>query len=229
MAFARSRSVTPLDPVARCRAKFLAQFPGGFRDETYLDWERDYKVASHKLWALELDKEPYRALLDEHDHDDIVTEALRIEQRSRHPMLSTFEKIALRDAVRAPEARRAFAERLYGFLYGPGSRAERFDAWCEALAALPQRGKRVCTWPVATVFGFLARPREHLFVKPRTMRAAAAAYGFDLPYRARPDGETYQRFLDLAATVKRDLADLRPRDMIDVQSFLWVLGSDEYA
>ena len=25
-----------------------------------------------------------------------------------------------------------------------------------------------------------------------------------------------------------ELADLRPRDMIDLQSFLWVQGSDEY-
>ena len=25
----------------RCRRKFLRQFPGGFRDATYLDWERD--------------------------------------------------------------------------------------------------------------------------------------------------------------------------------------------
>jgi hypothetical protein len=28
--------------------------------------------------------------------------------------------------------------------------------------------------------------------------------------------------------VRRDLRDLRPRDMIDIQSFLWVQGSDEY-
>ena len=29
--------------------------------------------------------------------------------------------------------------------------------------------------------------------------------------------------------MRRDLADLRPRDMIDLQSFLWVQGSEEYA
>jgi hypothetical protein len=28
--------------------------------------------------------------------------------------------------------------------------------------------------------------------------------------------------------VRRDLRDLRPRDMIDLQSFIWVQGSDEY-
>ena len=28
--------------------------------------------------------------------------------------------------------------------------------------------------------------------------------------------------------VRNEVADLRPRDMIDIQSFIWVLGSDEY-
>ena len=31
-----------------------------------------------------------------------------------------------------------------------------------------------------------------------------------------------------AETVRRDVRDLRPRDMIDLQSFIWVQGSDEY-
>ena len=36
------------------------------------------------------------------------------------------------------------------------------------------------------------------------------------------------RLLDLVQWVRRDLSDLRPRDMIDLQSFLWVQASDEY-
>jgi hypothetical protein len=34
--------------------------------------------------------------------------------------------------------------------------------------------------------------------------------------------------LNFARVVRRDLRDLKPRDMIDIQSFLWVQGSDEY-
>jgi hypothetical protein len=30
------------------------------------------------------------------------------------------------------------------------------------------------------------------------------------------------------AAVRRDVRDLRPRDMIDIQSFLWVQGADAY-
>jgi len=38
----------------RCRAKFLRFFPGGFRDETYLDWERGYKEQAHERWQEQL-------------------------------------------------------------------------------------------------------------------------------------------------------------------------------
>ena len=84
------------------------------------------------------------------------------------------------------------------------------------------------TWPILTVFGFIARPRVHAFLKPVAMQRAATAYGFDLAYSSTPNWETYSSFLELCRTVKHDLADLEPGDQIDIQSFLWVQGSDEY-
>src|SRR5205823_2677678 len=100
----------------------------------------------------------------------------------------------------------------------------RFGAWCDAIANLPRRQTRVLAWPVVTVFGFLARPDIHVYPKPTVTRRAAAAYGFDFLYRSRPNAETYASLLDFAATARRDLRDLWPRDMIDVQSFMWVRG-----
>ena len=214
---------------ARCRAKFLDVFPDGFRDATYLDWERDYKVAVHKEWSRALGEPEFRRLLDAGRHAEVAARAVRVEQRSRHSMLFSFEKMALRDAVRSEAGARAFAEGLYDFLHGSGSMEARFEAWRDAVAGLPRRQTRVLTWPLVTVFGFIARPRAHVFLKPNVTRRAAREYAWDLPYRSRPDWDTYASLLDLARAVKRDLADLKPRDMIDVQSFLWVQGSDEYA
>lgn len=97
------------------------------------------------------------------------------------------------------------------------------------MAGLPRKQTRVLTWPVVTVFAFIAQPEVHLFLKPNTIRAAAAAYGHPLRYASRPSWDTYEGLLEFAAVVRRDLRDLKPRDMIDVQSFLWVQGSDEYA
>jgi hypothetical protein len=96
------------------------------------------------------------------------------------------------------------------------------------VSGLPRRQTRVATWPVLTVFGFIARPRSHIYVKPTIMRKAADAYGFDLQYSSKAGWRTYSSALDFARRVRRDLGDLRPRDMIDIQSFLWVLGSSEY-
>jgi hypothetical protein len=229
---AATRPATPapsgLPGAARCRRNFLRQFPGGFRDPTYLDWERDYKWETHLRWEEVLSRDTFRQLLRDGDAAEAAVRAVRVEQRSRHAMLFSFEKMALRDALRSPDGANDFAHGLYDYLHGRGSLERRFERWVTTIDGLPRRQTRVLTWPLATVFGFIAQPGEHMFMKPNTIRAAARAYGYDLPYRSRPNWETYSRLLEFSALVRRDLRDLRPRDMIDLQSFLWVQGSDEY-
>jgi hypothetical protein len=131
-------------------------------------------------------------------------------------MIFSFEKMALRDAVRTPAGARAFAEGLYAFLHGRSGLERRFEGWIEVVASLPRKQTRVLTWPLVTVFGFIAQPRVHMFLKPTVTRAAAREYGVEFDYRSRP-------------SLRREQRDLVPRDMIDVQSFIWVQGSDEYS
>jgi hypothetical protein len=224
----RYRSVRAQDstPAERCRRRFLHFFPRGFRDSTYLAWERDYKVEAHVRWNAELGRSQFRALLRARRFDEIAARAIRIESRTN--LLFSFEKMALRDAVRMDAGSRGLSEGLYDFLHGRGSIETRFDRWCVVVGALPRRQTRVLTWPIATVFGFIAQPDQHIFLKPNVTRVAAAQYGFDLQYSSRPNSDTYSELLELAAMVRRHLRDLAPRDMVDIQSFLWVQGSEEY-
>jgi hypothetical protein len=212
--------------VRRARAKFLDYYPGGFEDEDYVAAERDYKWQAHRRWRAELGRPAFSALLDAGAYDEVARRAVRIESRTN--LLFSFEKMALRDAVRSRDGGRRFAEALYAWIYGPGSEPAKFTRWVESLQDLPRRQTRVATWPTATIFGFLARPKMHLDLKPTVMRRAAAAYGRELAYRSTLGWDTYAAALDLARTVRHDLADLQPRDQIDIQSFLWVLGSGEY-
>jgi hypothetical protein len=212
--------------VLKCRRKFLKFFPKGFHDEKYVDWERGYKWEAHERWLEILGREMHRDLMRNGEHAEVARRAVTIESRTN--LLFSFEKMALRDAVKSPGGAKAFAEGLYDFLYGRGTDQSKFERWCEAVANLPRRQTRVLTWPLITVFGFLALPDEHFFLKPMVTRAAAEEYGFDFRYRSRPNWDTYSNLLDFARTVSDDLSDLRPRDMIDIQSFLWVQGSDEY-
>jgi hypothetical protein len=220
------REVSP--PARASRLKFLRLFPGGFRDEEYLELEREYKWETHIRWQEALPPEEFRRLLRDEDFAEIATRALRVEQRARYSMMFSFEKMALRDAVRSAHGAQLFAVGLYDLLHGRAELGRRFDRWVATVAALPRKQTRVLTWPLVTVFGFIAQPDTHMFLKPMVTRAAALQYGFDLGYQARPSWETYSRVLQFAARIRRDLRDLHPRDMIDIQSFIWIQGSDEY-
>lgn len=212
----------------RCRRKFLRFFPGGFRDETYVEWERGYKWETHERWEGALSRDEFRRLLRAGEFAEIAARAVRVEQRSRYSMIFSFEKMALRDAVKTEAGARAFAEGLYEFLHGAGSVERRFGRWVEVVARLPRRQTRVLTWPLVTVFGFIAQPDTHVFLKPNVTRTAAREYGFEFRYQSRPNWDTYANLLEFAEAIRRDQRDLRPRDMIDTQSFMWVQGSDEY-
>lgn len=216
----------PSAAAQRCRRKFLHYFPGGFRDPTYLDWERGYKERAHDRWCVDLDSSELRRLTRARDYRSVAQRAVAIESRTN--LLFSFEKMALRDAVRSSAGARLFAEGLAHFLDTRGVLRHRFERWCETISRLPRRQNRVLTWPIVTVFGFIARPKLHVFLKPNVTRRAAEAYEFDFEYTSRPNWRTYQSLLTFAARVRRDLSDLKPRDMIDLQSFIWVLGSDEY-
>jgi hypothetical protein len=73
----------------------------------------------------------------------------------------------------------------------------------------------------------VARAAAAKQLSPGAMRCRRK-YGFGFHYKSRPQWPVYANYLELAASVRRDLSDLRPRDMIDIQSFLWIQGSDEY-
>lgn len=215
-----------LKAAKKTRKKFLKIFPEGFYDGTYKAWERDFKFDTHERWLKELSSPQFRKLLKAEQFHEIANTATRIESRTQ--LLFSFEKIALKDAIRSLEGANAFSIGLYNFLYGAGTIEQRFDKWLKVIHSLPRLQTRVLTWPIATIFGFIARPDIFIYVKPMVTRVAFEEYGFDFQYESTPTGAKYEEILQCAQTIAHDLADLRPRDMIDIQSFIWVAGSMEY-
>src|SRR5579872_5457766 len=188
-----------MDGARRARRKFLHYFPRGFRDPTYLDWERGYKWDAHLAWEQSLGRASFARLIGRRGYRDIAEAAMRIESRTN--LLFSFEKMALRDAVRTAGGARIFARGLYTLLYGGRDPVSRFDRWCQTVAALPRIQTRVLTWPVVTVFGFIAQPRTHFFLKPVVTRRAAEGYGYDLGYTSKPQWDTYAGILNFTRRV----------------------------
>ena len=129
----------------------------------------------------QLGPEAFRRLLTQRRYRDIARQAVGIESRTN--LLFSFEKWLSAMRFKATSGARAFATGLFDLLYGSGPIAQRFDRWCTlSRAGLPRAQTRVLTWPVATVFAFLALPRVHFFLKPTVTRLAARAYGYELAY-----------------------------------------------
>lgn len=155
-----------------------------------------------------LSKLQFARLLRGHKYSEIAATAVRIESRTN--LLFSFEKMALRDAVKETKAGKAFSTALFNLLYGRASHEKRFTDWIETIAALPRRKTRVLTWPLATVFGFIARPGEDFFFKPTVTREAARRYGVELPYNSRPSWRVYKSLLDFVGEIRTDIIDFDP-------------------
>lgn len=81
-----------------------------------------------------------------------------------------------------PSAGAARSRRKFLRFFPGGFQDETYQEWeraykWEADEPLPRKQTRVLTWPLATVFGFLAQPDRHFFLKPNVTRQAARAYG----------------------------------------------------
>lgn len=229
-----ARRPTDVEPLRQAglraaKRRFKEIFPRGFRDETYLDWERGYKWDAHRAWTDVLAPAEWKRLLAEGAHAEVAQRIARFYARSKLNMLALYEWMALREALEDRAGGRALAEGLYALIHGAdapfGARLERFTA---LLDGLPQRQTRLAKWPVATLFPFVALPKQHLILKPNLMKRAAQRFHFDLRYASRPNAATYAAMMSFVAWLKHELAAWKPRDLIDLQGFIWVTSSEEY-
>lgn len=193
------------------RARFARMFPSGFKGSFERE-ERDYKVAAAQFLAEVLPLEQAARATS----DDCAAAARAF---SKTNLLSAFEQARTRDVLKSK--------------VGPS-----FIAACAAIAngdwkpALPEiqrifQPHGTPSWPAATYLPYLWRPDAHIFLKPEVTRDFAERVGhrFAQAYGSKLDGATYDALLDLANETKAQLSALEPRDMIDVQSFIWVVGA----
>ena len=65
-----------------------------------------------------------------------------------------------------------------------------------------------------------------MFLKPTVTLDFADRVGSDFRtrYSSDPNGKTYEALLELGQQTREAIAQLQPRDNIDIQAFIWVVG-----
>jgi hypothetical protein len=214
---------------AQALAKFKAYFPEAFNDLVYLadgeNGERSYKVQAHDLWTELLGADQLRTLLAAGDISELTRRAQRVEGRLN--LLFTNERIALRNALQDATAAQRFFAALLEVLEAPAPDEGTFTAFVKAVDALPEKGGRICTWPIVTLFPYIAQPDRHMFLKPEVTKQAEQRMAFHLNYQPHPNWRTYKCLLELSGLLLQELRPLGARDMIDIQSFIWVTAAYE--
>jgi len=201
---------------------FLKEFPGGFSGERYHDWERDYKDEGHELAIELLNKTDLEKLLSEENYQEITVRALKVVNKLN--LIFPNEKMALKDGLKSEEAQEKFSKSLYALLYGRDELEHRFEGWIQMLDSIG-----AAKWTIATYFLFVVHPDKYMFIKPTITQAVADLSAFNISYTPKLNWNTYNKVLKLSEYLKHELRELEPKDMIDVQSFMWCIlrGEEE--
>lgn len=192
------------------RSRFHQFFPDGFRSPAFEEAERNYKLKA----KAKLDETvPLERALTGTGMGEAV---LSVYQRTN--LLSHFENTRLAPLLRSEDAD-AFIQAAARFAMGEIA---------PALAAMGKLlAKHECAkWTVVTYLPFLWRPESHMFLKPKVTLDFAARVGHPFAHEYSPalDPAVYASLRDLVQQMAREVRDLQPRDNIDLQSLVWIIG-----
>lgn len=200
---------------------FLELFPEGFYGQKFQAHEREYKDKAHALARTLLDKDALTALIDSSGHGEVVKRASRVANATN--LMFPNEKMALKDGLATPAHQKLFAEGLFGILFGANPLKERFGEFVGLLEEI-----EAAKWTTATYFPFVFHPDSHMFIKPSITQHAAELCGFEINYDPQLNWPTYRSVLEFSSYLFNELSELKPRDMIDVQSFMWCIAPGTY-
>lgn len=193
---------------------FLEAYPDGFGNEKFASVEHAQKEKAHSLACDLLPKERFSELLEAADYTEISSRILKILGASS--LILPNERLAIKNALNEERSQIMFSKALFALTYSDGPMKDHFERFAKVLG-LMGAGK----WTIATYFLFVFDPKKHLFIKPKLLQQTADICRFELNYKAQPNWQTYESVLSFADYISTELAALEPKDMLDINAFIW--------
>ena len=162
-----------------------------------------------------------QSALTEGRYADVVQLAYQLVKCSDNNLPATFEKMAFANAVKDHSRPKAFAEAFCAWVLPEQPSQEAFDAFAQELDHMG-----CAKWPLLTAYRFLLHPEVDVLIKPTNLANAAEVARFEINYRPELNWLTYSTVTEFYGYVKQQIADLQPRDIIDVQNFIWCIDPE---
>lgn len=218
---------------------FLRFFSEGLDDPGFTKHEKQYKLSACERYNALIRKDLY-TLASNDDHAAIAARLDAVYGDPKAPKIGPdtrlnllYQKIdepAYFDALRAGGSDTSrYAEAASEFI--ESANQTTFDEYLAALRKLPTRkgGAAIDGWTTLTWLPFIAAPDRHIVIKPTIVQSFASALPYEIQYSSDLNYRTYSRCVDMAKRLGDILAtselNLQGRElnMIDVQSFMWVV------
>ena len=207
------------------KQRFQKLFIGGFYGKRLLEDERNYKDELARVAQQLLAKDVLLPLMEAENYQQVCVQAKKLISHSKNIQPSPFEKMAFNDGFKNHTDAQPFARSLFDFLHGDGDLEPRFQRFAQVLE---QMG--AAKWPIITTFRFFLFPATDVFIKPENLKKAAELSRFELNYKPQLNWLTHHSvtkfYQYLFNNLANSTAELKPRDMIDVQSFIWCIDPE---
>ncbi len=193
----------------------------GFQHPHFVKDEIDYKRKAVKQTRELIGRKLYKEQLAAGNYDEIIS---RLEKACRQTNLMYIAQprngdlaILYADGLNKWE----FCQQVYALLYDDRPTPDKIDSFAEYCLnnQLPIR------WPFASYLLFITKPSAEVFVKPRVAKWFMQFMGFGEKYTSELSADMYEQFKKSWHGLKAELGgfgDLPAKDMIDIQSLLWV-------
>ena len=189
----------------------------GFEDPRFVEDERSYKVKTIEKAGELLSKAGLSELLAASRFDEFI-ERLRVIGCDNNLLYTKVPAAGDLSILHVPELDRpGFCRAVFDLLHGDGDSPERLAGYLKWVEDrhLPSK------WTFPTYFLWVCAPDSEIYVKPGATQTALKLVGSELKL-GKPNAAAYSEYRDLAAELKEDLRAFGPRDLTDIQGFLYV-------
>lgn len=210
-------SVESFTTVSDLQTYFLANYENGFEGQTYKDRERDYKDKAHNLIVELLEFDVFKDLIECNNYDEIVKRTLKVVNSTN--LIFPNEKMALKDGLNTDELKEKFSQILFDVLFNRDDEQSNFEKFIYFLESI-----NADKWTIASYFQFFMYPNEYIFIKPSITQKIAEISAYDIEYTPQLNWNTFSKVQQFSKYFRKNIESLHPKDMIDVQSFIWCVS-----
>jgi len=194
----------------------------GFSDPRFEKEEIAYKRAAIEKTRGLLSAEELRSLMERRDFDEFLKRLRQVAGYTNLLFLGVPKSGDLGILNQPSLDKPGFCAAVLDLLHGSGSGAGRLGRYLAYVTShdLPNK------WTFPTYFLFLCHPESEIFVKPAVTKAFLRLLGTENVLEVKPSADSYAAIKRIIGEVRDALGRHGPRDMVDMQSVVWVCGRE---